>query len=782
MSDTDEYEEFYTTLDIEDIPHIVSLPPSPEKSQPQQTASGFSPSNLSQPVCSNTQATSASSDDEFAEFDFSELTAEDYASIDAAVLAAFATGPTVHSQPAETTSTIGLSDRRGNEADAGGPAVPITVEESTDSSGTVKDSPLQYIPALSDSDDAFAWTKRGPSPYQRFRSFRGSLAVTDLVGPSWCEVQYDYGLRQKRTLKLEKRPSSFVTAEGKTITVDQSIAAVNDKIVKRGKTVHKVLEREIHPEEAAVEVTTPEERWGLRLVNMLASLQSLLQIGRCREMPVFGILHDQVVVGIIDEIERRPVSDEEASPPATPSRPVRGLNKRSLPNTPTKPKSKRSRRSRSPDQPSISTFFPASPTQRSKAKEDSVPGVHTMNAGPPSPKYKLFLSDTKTRRHESLPATEDTLPARLQLMFYHRLLSDLLMPPTHSEYGLDFQTLWTRVGVNHARTFSPSFRKQAGLMVDNQPVGTTSDGGLLASAKCLDDLTWIWRNSVEMLNLDGVDDTLTVVYRTQPAIKPKRRKCSSRQLSESTLLKQEEEDMIQAITASLREGSPLDDDQLSDAVARNWRKVAADVIADNIQELADFKGSSRSPNSGSTHPGEDVQMAWAIQQSLLEYARERPELRDAITPRSRSPSPSPSSHSGETTEPEDDSSDVDVEEQASSRIIGTKEFTMDSALLDRYLQSVLDWWHGRRAPRGVDVALTRRCLWCEYANECEWREKKAAEALAKMPILGNAFSVRPGIYIDEETPETAKDDEEYFLTGGKRHETLNSKRGFITSM
>ncbi len=50
-----------------------------------------------------------------------------------------------------------------------------------------------------------------------------------------CEVQFDYGLRQKRHKKLADRPESFLTAEGKTITVAQPVAAVNDRTVTRGR-------------------------------------------------------------------------------------------------------------------------------------------------------------------------------------------------------------------------------------------------------------------------------------------------------------------------------------------------------------------------------------------------------------------------------------------------------------------------------------------------------------------------------------------------------------------
>lgn len=99
-----------------------------------------------------------------------------------------------------------------------------------------------------------------------------------------------------------------------------------------------MLEREIRPEEVRVDVVTDEERWALRydsnsytftfvdspkpllrLVNMMFCLDDLLTGQRCvsrcpykhlsvydpqislrqREMPVFGLVHDQVITGII---------------------------------------------------------------------------------------------------------------------------------------------------------------------------------------------------------------------------------------------------------------------------------------------------------------------------------------------------------------------------------------------------------------------------------------------------------------------------------------------------
>jgi exonuclease V len=103
------------------------------------------------------------------------------------------------------------------------------------------------------------------------------------------------------------------------------------------QSIHKVLEREIRPKEIRVEAVTDEERWALRyvrgcvccpavayfdvfpfrLVNMLSGLHTLMSLGctvsrfviwqfftfsdntHQREMPVFGVVHGQIVVGVI---------------------------------------------------------------------------------------------------------------------------------------------------------------------------------------------------------------------------------------------------------------------------------------------------------------------------------------------------------------------------------------------------------------------------------------------------------------------------------------------------
>jgi len=49
-----------------------------------------------------------------------------------------------------------------------------------------------------------------------------------------CEVQFDYGLKQGKSLPVSKRLTSFQTDKGKTINVNTDVAVSNDLTLKAG--------------------------------------------------------------------------------------------------------------------------------------------------------------------------------------------------------------------------------------------------------------------------------------------------------------------------------------------------------------------------------------------------------------------------------------------------------------------------------------------------------------------------------------------------------------------
>lgn len=116
--------------------------------------------------------------------------------------------------------------------------------------------------------------------------------------------------------------------------------------------------------------------------------------------------------------------------------------------------------------------------------------------------HTLRIIDTKTRLNESLPRDEDTLSSRLQVMLYHRLLSDLvtLNPP------YDFPALWKKLGLRSAQNFSTAFLVEAKLISHSDDFQVV----------CLDDLATSWHNLVACSNISSVDPTSELVYRLQP--------------------------------------------------------------------------------------------------------------------------------------------------------------------------------------------------------------------------------------------------------------------------
>ena len=154
-------------------------------------------------------------------------------------------------------------------SESGGPQIAVAIEPAADESVIVKaavgqSGSVEIFDAPQGLDDRRRAKQNGlhrphysvdtRSPFEKYRS-RGTLSVSDLVGPAWCvlivciscsrtnercsaqrcEVQFDYGLRQGRSRALSDRPESFVSSEGKVITVEKKIAQANEKVLNRGR-------------------------------------------------------------------------------------------------------------------------------------------------------------------------------------------------------------------------------------------------------------------------------------------------------------------------------------------------------------------------------------------------------------------------------------------------------------------------------------------------------------------------------------------------------------------
>ena len=439
-------------------------------------------------------------------------------------------------------------------------------------------------------------------------------------------------------------------------------------------------------------------------------------------------------------------------------------------------------------------------------------------------RYSLHLSDTKTRTRPTLPPEEDVFAGRVQLMLYHRLLSNALssaQPDIASSQPLDFDAFWRKAEVDPTRRFSDSFLLQAGL--SDAPQAPQEGESLenpavdLSGIHCLNDLTRAWHHSVEALNAVRVDNTLTIVYRAQPtragrsaAPTPANPKGKEKQQENETgvgstsesavpstpssLSEREARDVAAAIQASISDiqpGAGGDGDlaraifeSLRDAIRSGQMSEGGELgilthpfgppISDTMRTLEGEglglgHGGSGAVAGGDTPArthvaadglalAEDPQLAWALQESLLARLKETPALKEAISEAvissgadmpaadvveeasegdngesgvavgtllsraateepegaSKTAPSSPPAARVEGDEDEDEATITAAELETEAKIIGTKEFDLDDGLLDDYLESVLAWWYGERPPQGVDVDLTRRCVYVVF--------------------------------------------------------------------
>ncbi|VDC08039.1 unnamed protein product [Peniophora sp. CBMAI 1063] len=654
--------------------------------------------------------------DEFAGFDLSEFSVADLASIDstAATLVhspskAYPSPPSDHSSPATLTTT------------------------STGSSRNVsRTSSLQTTPSLTSSGSTSSETRiviDAPSPYTLFRAWRKTLSVSDLVGPLWCEVQYDYGLRQRRWIELEKRPASFLTADNKVIQVNQKIAADNDRTLKSGSAIHQKLERRLRPETVEVQVMNESERWALRLLQMIACLADMQTFGFCREMPSFGILHGHLVNGIIDEVGRKPwittfsARRTTAASGTTIKRPL------STPSSPRKAKKQR------PSLPAPA----ATPTTQQTRLTTFVSSTKVHPADPNTLSYALHLSDTKTRRKQTLPSDEDATSARLQLMIYQRLLEGVISP------SFPWASFWARLGVDPMETLCDEFLEQALPLLpgaDKEKLVLKQYGSF---PRTLTALVAAFHERLAELHVVHVDRTLEIVYRSQRSTQAQKRAAEDAALLQAAL----EQKLLQEEGADPELARMI----AAQTVARKYPPGMrpADATTGATHGIPSTQSASPTPVGTASQeiivPSQTSSSVTSDAPNDASPGHEGPSSATA-TPASNIAPVSPSQVKDLLASlPEAALASTDdllkaferrkdrADEEATgeeSRIIGTKTFELDDELLDTHLAHVFAFWFGDRSPEGVSEENARRCSSCEYMDGCEWREKKAREIEEKM--------------------------------------------------
>ncbi|KAK3623189.1 hypothetical protein LTR22_024488 [Elasticomyces elasticus] len=275
------------------------------------------------------------------------------------------------------------------------------------------------------------------SPLLRFRTPpKKGLSVTDLVSPAWCELQYFYSL--SRYGRVRRTPA-----------------------MKAGSSVHKVLEEQVHTE-VPVEVVTKEDRFGLRIWNVVQGLRTLRRTGMTRELEVWGVIEGETLNGIIDQVTTV-CPDEEAEAKMLleiETAAHNGIKKTKEKHLP-------------PDQRTLGQYFGNNTfeSQNSSTLESRHGGgwLGTLHSET-EPAKKLYIVDVKTRQSKSLPAHgSQTRPTYYQLMLYHRLFSALAANEVPAE------RVFERYQVDAKAQFSDSFIAQIGT----SGVGFEDDGGAM---------------------------------------------------------------------------------------------------------------------------------------------------------------------------------------------------------------------------------------------------------------------------------------------------------------
>ena len=206
------------------------------------------------------------------------------------------------------------------------------------------------------------------SPIERFRKPpKKALSVTDLISPSWCELQYFYTLskhgRKKRTPAM-----------------------------KQGSAIHQALEDEVHVT-VPIETVTIEDSWGLRFWNICQGLRTLRETGRTRELEIWGTIGGELVNGVIDEL-----SYDCPDPKHEEAVKAQGVPVVDLPEY----------------QTSITEYLLAKPDRgenKGKAKQQD---------------QWIYLTDVKTRATPTLPTGSSLRPTVVQLHLYHHMLENLV--------------------------------------------------------------------------------------------------------------------------------------------------------------------------------------------------------------------------------------------------------------------------------------------------------------------------------------------------------------------
>lgn len=205
--------------------------------------------------------------------------------------------------------------------------------------------------------------------------------------------------------------------------------------MKQGSAVHKVLEDQVH-RTVAVDIRSKEEAWGLRIWNVIQGLKSLQDTGMTRELEIWGVIDGLVVNGVIDELSYI------CPDPELEEAEENHKNAKDMP---------------AADQRTITDFLGPSTLER-----NGTVVLNKLRSSLPEKASKLYITDVKTRGTKSIPKAASFRPTLMQLMLYHRILSDL------ATNKVDADVVFDRYELKPDVSFSDGFIAQIGSLDEDE--------------------------------------------------------------------------------------------------------------------------------------------------------------------------------------------------------------------------------------------------------------------------------------------------------------------------
>ena len=218
--------------------------------------------------------------------------------------------------------------------------------------------------------------------------------------------------------------------------------------MKQGSSIHKALEDEIHTT-VPVDVQTKEDRWGLRVWNVIQGLCTLRDTGRTRELEIWGMVDGEIVNGVIDELSYTcPNQDMENQ--------VEERNN----------KAQKSKAAPTADQTSITNYLLSSAAGPGQTVSHSGNGHFAAGAevtqssllSRKTPENLIYITDIKTRTAKTLPGMPAMRPTVMQLHLYYQMLTQLALG------NVPLSIIVDRYGLDAQAAFSDGFIAQVGRL------------------------------------------------------------------------------------------------------------------------------------------------------------------------------------------------------------------------------------------------------------------------------------------------------------------------------